>query len=206
MNILLIGSGGREHALAWKLAQSQSCDTLFAAPGNPGIGEEAELVDLNIADHDAVISFCAGHDIGLVVVGPEVPLVGGLGNALREVGVPVFGPDKDAAQLEGSKGFTKDLCSAANIPTAAYERYMSKADAVAGLADFKPPYVIKADGLAAGKGVIIAETYDEALAALEDMFGGGVGGNRGIHDRRGSKLFRTDRWHSRCRIRFGPRP
>jgi phosphoribosylamine--glycine ligase len=175
MNILLIGSGGREHALAWKLAQSPLCDTLFAAPGNPGIGEEAELVDLNVADHNAVIAFCAGHDVGLVVVGPEVPLVGGLGNALRDAGIPVFGPDKDAAQLEGSKGFAKDLCSAANIPTAAYECYMAKADAIAGLAKFKPPYVIKADGLAAGKGVIIAETHDEALAALEDMFGGGFG-------------------------------
>jgi phosphoribosylamine---glycine ligase len=175
MNILLIGSGGREHALAWKLAQSHLCDTLFAAPGNPGIGEEAELVDLNVADHNAVIAFCAGHDVGLVVVGPEVPLVGGLGNALRDAGIPVFGPDKDAAQLEGSKGFAKDLCSAANIPTAAYECYMAKADAIAGLAKFKPPYVIKADGLAAGKGVIIAETHDEALAALEDMFGGGFG-------------------------------
>ncbi|MEP7349732.1 MAG: phosphoribosylamine--glycine ligase [Sphingorhabdus sp.] len=175
MNILLIGSGGREHALAWKLAQSPSCDILYASPGNPGIAEEAELVDLNIADHGAVISFCAGHDIGLVVVGPEGPLVDGLGDSLREAGVPVFGPDKAAAQLEGSKGFTKDLCKAANIPTAGYERYTIKADAVAGLAGFKPPYVIKADGLAAGKGVIIAETHDDALAALEDMFGGGFG-------------------------------
>jgi phosphoribosylamine---glycine ligase len=175
MNILLIGSGGREHALAWKLAQSPLCDTLFAAPGNPGIGEEAELVELNITDHAAVIAFCAGRDIGLVVVGPEAPLVDGLGDALREAGIPVFGPNQRAAQLEGSKGFTKDLCSAANIPTAAYERYMSKADAIAGLADFKPPYVIKADGLAAGKGVIIAETRDDALAAIEDMFGGGFG-------------------------------
>jgi phosphoribosylamine---glycine ligase len=175
MNILLIGSGGREHALAWKLAQSPNCDTLFAAPGNPGIGEEAELVGLNIADHNAVISFCAGYDIGLVVVGPEVPLVGGLGNALRDAGVPVFGPDKDAAQLEGSKGFTKDLCTKANIPTAGYGRYMSKADAIDGLADYQPPYVIKADGLAAGKGVIIAETHEHALEALEDMFGGGFG-------------------------------
>ena len=173
---MLIGSGGREHALAWKLAQSPSCDTLFAAPGNPGIGEEAELVDLNVADHNAVLAFCAGHGIDLVVVGPEVPLVAGLGNSLREAGVPVFGPDKEAAQLEGSKGFTKDLCAAAGIPTAGYARYESKAEAVAGLANFKPPYVIKADGLAAGKGVVIAETYDDALAALEDMFGGGFGG------------------------------
>ena len=172
---MLIGSGGREHALAWKLAQSPSCDTLFAAPGNPGIGEEAELVDLNVADHNAVLAFCAGHNIGLVVVGPELPLVGGLGDSLREAGVPVFGPDKDAAQLEGSKGFTKDLCAAAGIPTAGYARYESKAEAVAGLANFNPPYVIKADGLAAGKGVVIAETHAEALAALEDMFGGGFG-------------------------------
>jgi phosphoribosylamine--glycine ligase len=175
MNILLIGSGGREHALAWKLAQSPLCDTLFAAPGNPGIAEEAELVELNIADHAAVIAFCAGHDIGLVVVGPEAPLVDGLGDALREAGVPVFGPNQKAAQLEGSKGFTKDMCAAANIPTAGYKRHDSKGSALSGLADFQPPYVIKADGLAAGKGVIIAETRDEAEAAIEDMFGGGFG-------------------------------
>ncbi len=175
MNILLIGSGGREHALAWKLRQSSSCDQLYAAPGNPGIAEEAELVDLDPSDHSAVISFCAGHEIGLVVVGPEGPLVSGLGNALRQAGIAVFGPDKEAAQLEGSKGFTKDLCAAADIPTAAYSRYTSKADAVDGLVEFRPPYVIKADGLAAGKGVIIAEHRDEALAALDEMFGGGFG-------------------------------
>lgn len=172
---MLIGSGGREHALAWKLAQSPLCDTLFAAPGNPGIAEEAELVDLNVTHHSAVISFCAGHNIGLVVVGPEAPLVDGLGDALREAGIPVFGPNQKAAQLEGSKGFTKDMCAAANIPTAGYKRHDSKASALAGLADFQPPYVIKADGLAAGKGVIIAETDDEAEAAIEDMFGGGFG-------------------------------
>lgn len=172
---MLIGSGGREHALAWKLAQSPLCDTLFAAPGNPGIAEEADLVDLNIADHGAVIAFCAGHGIGLVVVGPEAPLVDGLGDALRDAGVPVFGPNQKAAQLEGSKGFTKDMCAAANIPTAGYKRHDSKASALAGLADFRPPYVIKADGLAAGKGVIIAETREDAEAAIEDMFGGGFG-------------------------------
>lgn len=172
---MLIGSGGREHALAWKLAQSPSCDTLYAAPGNPGIAEEAELVDLNVADHAAVISFCAGHDIGLVVVGPEAPLVDGLGDSLREAGIPVFGPNRQAAQLEGSKGFTKDMCAAANIPTAGYRRHDSKAAALAGLDEFKPPYVIKADGLAAGKGVIIAESRSEAEAAIEDMFGGGFG-------------------------------
>jgi phosphoribosylamine--glycine ligase len=175
MNILLIGSGGREHALAWKLAQSPSCDILYAAPGNPGIAEEAELVALNIADHNAVISFCAGHDIGLVVVGPEGPLVDGLGDSLRDAGVPVFGPDKAAAQLEGSKGFTKDLCKSANIPTAGYERCASKEEAVSSLAKFSPPYVIKADGLAAGKGVVIAPLYIDAINALDEMFDGSFG-------------------------------
>ena len=175
---MLIGSGGREHALAWKLAQSPLCDTLFAAPGNPGIAEEAELEALNSADHGAVITFCAGHDIGLVVVGPEAPLVDGLGDALREAGIPVFGPDQKAAQLEGSKGFTKDMCAAAGIPTAGYKRHDSKASALAGLSDFQPPYVIKADGLAAGKGVIIAETHAEAAEAIDDMFGGGFGDAR----------------------------
>ena len=172
---MLIGSGGREHALAWKLAQSPNCDTLFATPGNPGIAEEAELVDLNISDHGAVIAFCAGHDIGLVVVGPEAPLVSGLGDSLRDAGIPVFGPNQKAAQLEGSKGFTKDMCVAAGIPTAGYVRFDSKASAQAGLAVFDAPYVIKADGLAAGKGVIIAETRAEAEAAIDDMFGGGFG-------------------------------
>ena len=172
---MLIGSGGREHALAWKLAQSPNCDTLFAAPGNPGIAQDAELVDLNIVDHAAVIAFCAGHNIGLVVVGPEAPLVSGLGDSLRDAGIPVFGPNQKAAQLEGSKGFTKDMCAAAGIPTAGYARHDSKASAMAGLDAFNAPYVIKADGLAAGKGVIIAETRAEAEAAIDDMFGGGFG-------------------------------
>ena len=170
---MLIGSGGREHALAWKLAQSPSCEKLYASPGNPGIAEEAELVALNIDDHGAVVSFCAKYAVGLVVVGPEGPLVAGLGDSLRDAGVPVFGPNKLAAQLEGSKGFTKDLCKSTGIPTADYERFATKADAVAGLAKFAVPYVIKADGLAAGKGVVIAETHDDALAVLDDMFGGG---------------------------------
>ena len=172
---MLIGSGGREHALAWKLAQSPNCDTLFATPGNPGIAEEAELIDLNISDHAAVITFCAGHDIGLVVVGPEAPLVSGLGDSLRDAGIPVFGPNQKAAQLEGSKGFTKDMCAAAGIPTAGYARHDSKASALAGLDAFDAPYVIKADGLAAGKGVIIAATRSDAEDAIEDMFGGGFG-------------------------------
>jgi phosphoribosylamine---glycine ligase len=175
MNILLIGSGGREHALAWKLAQSQLCDTLYAAPGNPGIAEVAELVDLVIINHDAVINFCLVHAIGLVVIGPEAPLVDGLADSLRESGVNVFGPSAKAAQLEGSKSFTKEICAYANVPTAGYEHYGTKADALEGLADFTAPYVIKADGLAAGKGVIIAETLAEATDAIEDMFGGGFG-------------------------------
>jgi phosphoribosylamine---glycine ligase len=175
MNILLLGCGGREHALAWKLAQSPLCDTLYASPGNPGISEEAVLVDLDVRDHGAITGFCADHDIGLVVIGPETPLVDGLADSLSLAAVPVFGPSKKAAQLEGSKGFTKELCSAAGIPTAAYEKYTTKKEAVAGLFDFTAPYVIKADGLAAGKGVIIAETHAEALSALEDMFGGGFG-------------------------------
>jgi phosphoribosylamine---glycine ligase len=175
MNILLIGSGGREHALAWKLAQSPLCDTLYAAPGNPGIAEEAECVSLNPDDHDAVINFCAAFGIGLVVVGPEAPLVGGLADRLREAGIPIFGPSAKAAQLEGSKSFTKEICSYANVPTAAYEHYTTKAEALAGLSDFTAPYVIKADGLAAGKGVIIAQTLVEAETAIADMFGGGFG-------------------------------
>lgn len=175
MNILLIGSGGREHALAWKLAQSQSCDKLYAAPGNPGINEEAELVALNVDDHAAIVAFCVERVIHLVVCGPEAPLVAGLGDALRKADIAVFGPNTAPAQLEGSKGFTKQLCDTAGIPTAAYLRCDRKAEAVAALDDFSPPYVIKADGLAAGKGVIIAESHDEALAALDDMFGGGFG-------------------------------
>jgi phosphoribosylamine---glycine ligase len=175
MNILLLGSGGREHALAWKLAQSSLCDTLYAAPGNPGIGEEAELVDLDLNDHAAALAFCAAHDVGLVVVGPEGPLVDGIADSLRAGGVPVFGPSAAAAQLEGSKGFTKDLCARAGIPTAAYRRFADRNEALAALPEFGVPVVIKADGLAAGKGVIIAETAAEAREAVEDMFRGSFG-------------------------------
>ena len=176
MNILLLGSGGREHALAWKLAQSPSLTKLYAAPGNPGIAEEAECVALDVTDHGAVIAFCAAKAIALVVIGPEAPLVDGLSDSLRAADVPVFGPSQAAAQLEGSKGFTKDLCARAGIPTAGYVRTASLEDARAALARFQPPYVLKADGLAAGKGVVIAETLPEAEAALADMFGGGFGG------------------------------
>jgi phosphoribosylamine---glycine ligase len=176
MNILLIGSGGREHALAWRLAQSPSCDMLFALPGSPGINEHARFtVGAAVTDHVAIISFCKDHQIDLVVIGPEAPLVAGLADDLRASGIATFGPGAAAAQLEGSKGFTKELCSAAGIPTAAYERFASRTDALSGLSAFTPPYVIKADGLAAGKGVIIALDRAEAEAAIDDMFDGSFG-------------------------------
>ena len=174
--MLLIGSGGREHALAWKLAQSPAMGKLHAAPGNPGIGEEAELAGIDPADHRAVVDFCRLHSIGLVVIGPEAPLVDGLADNLRAMGFPVFGPNRIPAQLEGSKGFTKDLCAKHGIPTARYVRASDRLAAEAALADFAPPVVIKADGLAAGKGVIVAETAEEAEAALAAMFEGGFGG------------------------------
>ncbi|WP_374612476.1 phosphoribosylamine--glycine ligase [Sphingorhabdus sp.] len=175
MNILLIGSGGREHALAWRLSQSPSCEKLFASPGNPGIAECAECVAISVTDHAAVVAFCKEQGVGFVVVGPEAPLVDGLGDSLRSAGIKVFGPNANAAVLEGSKGFVKDLCARENIPTAAYARHKDKAAALADLARFGLPVVIKADGLAAGKGVIIAETEKEARDAIEHMFGGGFG-------------------------------
>ena len=175
MNILLLGSGGREHALAWKLTQSPRVTTLYAAPGNPGIAQCATLVTLDATDHAAVVAFCTEKGVDLVVIGPEAPLVDGLADSLRAAGLAVFGPDKVPAQLEGSKGFTKDLCARAAIPTAGYVRTTSLEQARAELTKFGLPVVIKADGLAAGKGVIIAETAEEADAALADMFGGGFG-------------------------------
>jgi len=175
MDVLLLGSGGREHALAWKLAQSPNLGILYAAPGNPGIAHHAERVTLDMSNHGAVVEFCRAKEIGLVVVGPEQPLVDGIADVLRAAGFPVFGPSKAAAQLEGSKGFVKDLCARENIPTAAYKRFSDRAAALAGLKAFGLPVVIKADGLAAGKGVIIAETAEQAEAAIEDMFGGSFG-------------------------------
>jgi phosphoribosylamine--glycine ligase len=175
MKVLLIGSGGREHALAWKLAQSPLRTKLLAAPGNPGIADHAELVALDPAAHDAVLQFCRNEAIGLVVVGPEQPLVDGLGDTLRAAGVPVFGPNRIPAMLEGSKGFTKDLCARHAIPTAAYARVTGRAAAEAALGRFGLPVVIKADGLAAGKGVIIAGTAEEAATGLDAMFDGGFG-------------------------------
>ncbi len=175
MNVLLIGSGGREHALAWKLAASPMLTRLYAAPGNPGIADEAELVALDVADHAAIIDFCREKSIGLVVVGPEGPLVAGLGDDLRLAGIKVFGPSKSAAQLEGSKGFTKDLCARYDIPTAAYGRFDNAAEAKAYVSAHGAPIVVKADGLAAGKGVTVAMTEAEAFAAIEDCFDGSFG-------------------------------
>ncbi|MES0076074.1 phosphoribosylamine--glycine ligase [Mesorhizobium sp. M0058] len=175
MRVLLIGSGGREHALAWKIAASPLLTRLYAAPGNPGIAHEAELVKLDIADHAAVASFCQDNAIDLVVVGPEGPLVAGIADDLREQGIRVFGPSKRAARLEGSKGFTKDLCAKYGIPTAAYGRFTDLASAKAYVEKVGAPIVIKADGLAAGKGVTIAMTLDEARAALDACFDGAFG-------------------------------
>jgi phosphoribosylamine--glycine ligase len=175
MKILLLGSGGREHALAWKLAQSPRCKMLFAAPGNPGIAQHAECVNLDAGDHQTVITFCNAVQIGLVVVGPEAPLVGGLADSLRGAGIPVFGPSKAAAQLEGSKSFTKEMCLRAGIPTAGYRRADSLDEAMAALDAFGIPVVVKADGLAAGKGVTVAMTREEAEEAVRDIFGGRFG-------------------------------
>ena len=173
--MLLIGSGGREHALAWKLAQSPALGKLHAAPGNPGIADLAELAAIDPADHRAVIGYCRRHSIGLVVIGPEGPLVAGLADNLRTMGILAFGPDRIPARLEGSKGFTKDLCARHDIPTARYARASDRLAAEAALGDFGFPVVIKADGLAAGKGVVIAESAGEAEAALDAMFDGSFG-------------------------------
>jgi phosphoribosylamine--glycine ligase len=166
MNILLLGSGGREDALGWRLRQSPSCEALLAAPGNPGIGRWAECAALDPCDKAAVVELARRRAIDLVVIGPEAPLVAGVGDALREAGFAVFGPNAAAAQLEGSKGFTKDLCEANGIPTARYVRTTNTADAMAALEDFGLPVVVKADGLAAGKGVTVAATRAEAEAAI----------------------------------------
>jgi phosphoribosylamine---glycine ligase len=175
MNILILGSGGREHALAWKIAASPLTDKLHCAPGNAGIAQEAECVALDIADHKAVIAFCQKSKIDLVVVGPEVPLCAGIVDDLEAAGIKAFGPGKWAARLEGSKGFTKDLCKANKIPTADYERFKNAGPAKDYVRKTGAPIVVKADGLAAGKGVVVAENVAEAEAAIDMMFGGGLG-------------------------------
>ncbi len=175
MNILIIGSGGREHALAWRIATSPLCESLYAAPGNAGIAQVATCVGLDVGDHEAVIGFCCDHDIGFVVIGPEAPLVAGLSDDLTKAGIKHFGPSKAAAQLEGSKGFTKDLCAEFNIPTGAYGRFTDAASARSYLAGKALPIVVKADGLAAGKGVVIAATKANAEAAVDACFDGAFG-------------------------------
>ena len=175
MNVLLIGSGGREHALAWAISASPLLKKFYCAPGNPGIAQVAELAPMDITNHAAVIEFCRTHAINFVVVGPEAPLVAGLVNDLNTAGIKAFGPSKFAAQLEGSKGFTKDICANYNIPTAAFGRFKDFEKARAYLAKQGAPIVIKADGLAAGKGVTVAMTMKEGEAALHDIFSGRFG-------------------------------
>jgi len=175
MHILLLGSGGREHALAWKIAASPLVTKLWCAPGNAGIAHEAECVALDVANHAAVIEFCRKNAVELVVVGPETPLAAGIVDDLAKAGIKAFGPGKQAAQLEGSKGFTKDLCAEFNIPTGAYKRFSNAADALAYVRAQGAPVVVKADGLAAGKGVVVAKTMAEAEAAIAMMFEGGFG-------------------------------
>ncbi|WP_113156211.1 phosphoribosylamine--glycine ligase [Nitratireductor sp. OM-1] len=175
MNVLLIGSGGREHALAWKLAASPVLTKLYAAPGNPGMTQDAECVALDVSDHDAVVAFCREKGVDLVVVGPEAPLVAGLADALNAADIRVFGPSAAAARLEGSKSFTKELCDRYGIPTAAYGRFENALAARAYVREQGAPIVIKADGLAAGKGVTVAMTEDEAIAAIDECFDGSFG-------------------------------
>src|SRR6201984_3570973 len=175
MHILLLGSGGREHALAWKIAASPLVTKLWCAPGNAGIAREAECVALDIADHSTVIDFCRDHAVELVVVGPETPLAAGIVDDLAAAGIKAFGPSRAAAQLESSKGFTKALCTEFGIPTGAYKRFTNAADALAYVHSQGAPIVVKADGLAAGKGVVVAKTLGEAEDAIAMMFAGGFG-------------------------------
>jgi phosphoribosylamine--glycine ligase len=175
MHILLLGSGGREHALAWKIAASPLVTKLWCAPGNAGIAREAECVGLDIADHAAVIDFCKRERVEFVVVGPETPLAAGIVDDLAKAGIKAFGPSKQASRLEGSKGFTKALCTECGIPTGAYGRFTSAADALAYVRQQGAPIVVKADGLAAGKGVVVAMTMGEAEAAIAMMFDGAFG-------------------------------
>ena len=175
MNILILGSGGREHALAWAVKQNPKCDRLIVAPGNAGIAMLAECADIDILDGDAVTGFAAENAVDFVIIGPEGPLAAGVADRLREAGLAVFGPSAAAAQLEASKSFTKAICDAAGAPTAAYARFTQAAPAHAYVTAHGAPIVIKADGLAAGKGVVVALTLPEAHAAIDDMLGGQFG-------------------------------
>ncbi|MFK7871183.1 MAG: phosphoribosylamine--glycine ligase, partial [Roseobacter sp.] len=175
MNILILGSGGREHSLAWAVKQNPKCDRLIVAPGNAGIAAIADCAALDIEDGGAVARFSDDNAIDLVIVGPEAPLAAGVADRLRDAGISVFGPGQDAAKLEASKAFTKAICDASGAPTAAYAHF-TQADAARAYVETQgAPIVIKADGLAAGNGVIIAQTVPEALAAIDDMFGGSFG-------------------------------
>ena len=175
MNVLLIGSGGREHALAWAISASPLLSKLYCAPGNGGISDVAECVPLPVADHQAVIEFCKQNNVDFVIIGPEAPLVAGIVDDLTTAGIKCFGPTKAASQLEGSKAFTKDLCREFNIPTGAYGRF-TDADAAKAYVENQPlPIVIKADGLAAGKGVTIAETLTDTGVAIDACFSGAFG-------------------------------
>ena len=176
MNILLLGSGGREHALAWAVKQNPKCDRLIVAPGNAGIAQIAECAALDIEDGGAVAAFCDENAIDFVIIGPEAPLAAGVADRLRDAGLLCFGPSAEAARLEASKSFTKEICAAANAPTAAYGHFTDADAAKAHIQANGAPIVVKADGLAAGKGVIVAMTEAEALAAVDDMFGGAFGG------------------------------
>ena len=175
MNILILGGGGREHSLAWAVKQNPKCDRLIVAPGNAGIGMLAECADLDIMDGSAVVGFAEENAVDFVIVGPEAPLAAGVADSLRAAGILTFGPSAEAARLEASKGFTKEICDAAGAPTAGYARFTDKAAAVDYVRAQGAPIVVKADGLAAGKGVIVAMSVEEALAALDDMFGGEFG-------------------------------
>jgi phosphoribosylamine--glycine ligase len=175
MRILVIGSGGREHALCWAIAASPLVDHVYCAPGNAGITQEAECVPIGVMDTAEIVSFCKREAIDFVVVGPEAPLVAGLVDVLEAEGIAAFGPTKDAAALEGSKGFMKDLCAREGVPTAAYRRFTDAAAAKAYIAGQGAPIVVKADGLAAGKGVVVAATIAEAMAAVDDAFSGKFG-------------------------------
>ncbi|WP_166416472.1 phosphoribosylamine--glycine ligase [Cochlodiniinecator piscidefendens] len=175
MNILILGSGGREHALAWAVKQNPKCDRLIAAPGNAGMADIAECASLDIMDGSAVVTFAEENAIDFVIVGPEAPLAVGVADDLRNAGILCFGPSAEAAKLEASKAFTKEICDAANAPTAAYARFTEAEPAKAYIREQGAPIVVKADGLAAGKGVIVAMTEEEALAGIDDMFSGEFG-------------------------------
>lgn len=176
MNILILGSGGREHALAWAIKQNPKCDRLIVAPGNAGIAQIAECASFDINDGHSVVQFATDHSVDFVIIGPEAPLAAGVGDSLRAAGILTFGPSQEAAKLEASKAFTKELCDACNAPTAAYGRFDSATPAKDYIRENGAPIVVKADGLAAGKGVIVAMTEAEALDAIDDMFSGAFGG------------------------------